>query len=164
MWVVHVINLISTNWLYRFGLVPREIAGLDGLFGAPFLHANFQHLVSNTLGLIALGGLVSLQGNSTFVRVTVVIALVGGMATWLFAQYAIHIGASGLIFGYFGYLLARGLVEKTLTSLIITCVVIIMYSSLLWGVLPHQQGISWEGHLFGFFAGILAARWRVHAQ
>ncbi|NNF15474.1 MAG: rhomboid family intramembrane serine protease, partial [Gammaproteobacteria bacterium] len=95
MWVVHVFNLISADWLYRFGLVPREIAGLDGLLGAPFLHANFQHLASNTLGLTALGGLVSLQGNRTFVRVTLVIAFVGGLATWLLAQYAIHIGASG---------------------------------------------------------------------
>ncbi|NNF16468.1 MAG: rhomboid family intramembrane serine protease, partial [Gammaproteobacteria bacterium] len=111
-----------------------------------------------------LGGLVSLQGNRTFVRVTLVIAFVGGLATWLLAQYAIHIGASGLVFGYFGYLLARGLLEKTLTSLLITFGVIILYGSLLWGVLPGQHGISWEGHLFGFFAGILAARWRVNAQ
>jgi len=100
-----------------FGIEPRRLRGLDGVIGAPFLHGNFSHLISNTVGLIVLGGLVCMHSAATFLRVTVFVTLAAGIATWLMARNGLHVGASSLVFGYFGYLLARGFVERTPVSL-----------------------------------------------
>jgi membrane associated rhomboid family serine protease len=162
LWVLHVINVITGDWMHRFGLIPRSVNGLEGVLASPLIHGSFSHLISNTAGLLVLGALICIHGAGTFLRVTVFVAVVGGLATWLFARTGNHIGASGLVFGYFGYLVARGIVERTPKGIIIAVLVTLFYSGLLWGVLPGKKGISWEGHLFGFIAGLIAARWRIH--
>ena len=94
---------------------------------------------------------------------TAFVTVVAGLATWALARQGLHVGASGLVFGYFGYLVMRGVVEKTMISVVIAVAVAVTYGGLLYGVLPNQTAISWEGHLFGFAAGLLAARWRIHS-
>lgn len=162
IWAIHVINVLLGGMLFAFGLEPRQLAGLDGLIAAPLLHSDLKHLMSNTAGLAILGSLVCVHGSHTFWRVSAFVAVVAGLATWILARQGLHVGASGLVFGYFGYLVARGVVERTPIALGIALVVAVTYSGLLYGVLPNQTGISWEGHLFGFLAGVLGARWRIH--
>ncbi len=161
VWAIHLVNVLTGGLLMSFGLEPRALRGLDGVLAAPFLHANFGHLLSNTAGLAILGALICLQSRRAFWRVTALIALVGGSATWLLAGSGLHVGASGLVFGYFGYLVMRGWVERTPAAVVVALLVAITYSGLLYGILPSQKGISWGGHLYGFLARMLAARWRV---
>jgi membrane associated rhomboid family serine protease len=159
MWVVEILDLLPFLHLDRHGIHPRTVSGLPGIVTAPFLHSDFTHLVLNSLPFVILGGTVLLSGVRVFWGVTIFITLVGGFGVWLFAQkFSNHIGASGLIFGYLGFLLARGVFEKSWTSILIACAILIGYGGLLFGVLPGQAGVSWQSHLFGFLAGIAAAR------
>jgi membrane associated rhomboid family serine protease len=159
MWIVKILDLLPFLHLAHHGIHPRTVSGLPGIVTAPFLHANFAHLALNSLPFIILGGIVLLSGVRVFWGVTIFVTLAGGFAVWLFAQkFSNHIGASGLIFGYLGFLLARGVFEKSWTSIVIACAILIGYGGLLAGILPLQSGVSWQGHLFGFLAGIAAAR------
>lgn len=162
VWIIHIINVVTGGLLMPLGIEPRTLRGLDGVLAAPLLHSDFRHLMSNTAGLGVLGAVICVHSRSTFWRVTLFVTIIAGLATWALARSGLHVGASGLIFGYFGYLLMRGFVERTPIAVIVALVVAATYGGLLYGVLPNQSGISWEGHLFGFLAGTLAARWRIH--
>lgn len=144
--------------LDQYGILPRNLIGLRGILFAPFLHGGLGHLIGNTIPFVILGWLVMLREITDFAAVSVISALVSGLGTWLFGTRGIHIGASGVIFGYLGYLLARGYFERSGTAIAIALFVGTLYGSLLWGILPLQHGISWEGHLFGFLGGILSAK------
>ncbi len=167
LWAIQVLNwAIGYRLNLAFGLIPRQIAGLDGIFGMPFLHASFPHLISNTPPLILMGALLAATATRALLVVNAVIIALGGALVWLFGNTAIHIGASGLVFGWFGFLVARGLVDRSPVTLAVAMVVGVLYGSILWGVLPGQPGISWEAHLFGAIAGVAAAllvRTHVHA-
>jgi membrane associated rhomboid family serine protease len=158
-WIVEILDrLIFRGFLDRWGIVPRSLIGLRGILFAPFLHADFGHLIANTIPFLILGWLVMLQETSDFFIVTFSTMLVGGLGTWLFGgPYSIHIGASILIFGYLGFLLLRGYFQRNPPSIILSIVVGFLYGGLIWGVLPGAAGISWQGHLFGFLGGVLAA-------
>ena len=158
LWAVEAVNLTTGHTLNTWGILPRTVAGLRGIPLSPFLHANFSHLLVNTLPFLVLGGLVCLQGKRAFLGVSLVVIVGGGIALWLFGRMAYHIGASGLIFGYFGYLVARAWYERSPGSILIALVTLFFYGGLVWGVLPTNTYISWEGHLFGLLAGIVAAR------
>jgi len=161
-WVVELVDLfvISSYSFDRFGIIPRNIIGLRGIFFAPFLHGNLPHLIANTVPFLSLGWLTMLQETSDFWRVTGITMLVGGLGVWLIGQTgSIHIGASILIFGYLGFLLFRGYFQRNTPSIALSIIVGVFYGSLIWGVLPTRAGISWEGHLFGFIGGVIAARW-----
>jgi membrane associated rhomboid family serine protease len=148
----------SVSWLDSFGITPRSLSGLLGIFFAPFLHGSFAHLIANTVPFLTLGFLVMLRGLGTFIGVTLTIMVLGGLAVWLFgAGNSVHVGASGVIFGYIGYLLARGYFERSFGSIAIAVLVAVVYGGALWGVLPGNPRISWQGHLFGFLAGVVAA-------
>ncbi|MBM0742701.1 rhomboid family intramembrane serine protease [Phormidium sp. CLA17] len=144
--------------LDQFGIIPRNLIGLRGILFAPFLHANLAHLIGNTIPFITLGWLIMLREISDFFVVSVISAVVGGFGTWLLGSSGIHIGASGVIFGYLGYLLSRGYFERKPLSIAMSLFVLVLYGSLIWGLLPFQYGISWEGHLFGFFGGVVSAK------
>ncbi|MCY7390521.1 MAG: rhomboid family intramembrane serine protease [Leptolyngbyaceae cyanobacterium CAN_BIN12] len=144
--------------LNQFGIIPRNLIGLRGILFAPFLHANLAHLIGNTIPFVTLGWLIMLREVSDFFVVSVISALVGGLGTWLFGSPGIHIGASGVIFGYLGYLLSRGYFERKPLSIAMSLFVLVLYGSLIWGLLPFQYGISWEGHLFGFLGGVVSAK------
>lgn len=160
LWAIEIVDaVLFQGSLDRFGVRPRSMEGLVGVAFAPLLHMGFGHLIANTLPLITLGWLIMLRQTRDLVVVTVLAALVSGLGTWLIgASYSVHIGASGVIFGYFGFLLLRGYFERSVLSIGLSLVVAAVYGGMLWGVLPSGYRISWEGHLFGFLGGVLAAR------
>jgi len=143
--------------LTRLGILPRTTIGLRGILFAPFLHSGVGHLFGNTIGLLLLGGLVLLREEADFWSVTGIGALAGGMGLWLFGRPAIHVGASGIIFCYFGYLISTGYFERRFGSMLLSTAAVFLWGGLIFGILPGQPGVSWEGHLFGLLAGVLAA-------
>lgn len=156
IWLVFLLDRFLP--LEQFGLVPRDGSHIVGIITMPFLHGNLEHLMSNTVPLLIL--LTLLAGSRANSRMIVlVIVLLGGGLLWLFGRgAALHIGASGLVFGLAVFLIVSGLLERRLLPLLIAAFVAFMYgSSLLSGILPWQQGVSWDGHLFGGIAGALAA-------
>ncbi|MBF9033053.1 rhomboid family intramembrane serine protease [Rhodobacterales bacterium HKCCE2091] len=167
LWIVQVFNWITGYALNpAFGLIPRHVSGLDGVVFMPLLHGSFAHLVANTPPLFVMGGLLVATATRALVAVNAVVIGLGGGLVWLFGGFAIHIGASGLVFGWFGFLVARGLVDRSPVTLLAALLVGFLYGSILWGVLPGRTGVSWEAHLFGAIAGVAAAflvRTQVHA-
>ena len=158
-WGLEVLDTILLGFLDRFGIQPRSFAGLPGVVTSPFLHLGFGHLISNTIPFLILGGIVLIGGRRVFLMATLFIIAVGGMALWTLGPGATnHLGTSGLIFGYLGFLLARGIVEKSSFWIVVSVGTLLLYGGMLSGVFPGQPGISWQGHLFGLVAGILAAR------
>ncbi|HEU4561365.1 MAG TPA: rhomboid family intramembrane serine protease [Longimicrobium sp.] len=158
MWVLQLVNTIAFNVLVRLGIRPRETGGLLGILFAPFLHGGFPHLMANTIPFLVLGWLILLHSVRDFVMVSLLAMLVGGLGTWLTgAPGSVHVGASGVVFGYFGFLLLRGWFRRSAWSILLSLVIGILYGGLLFGVLPGQAGISWQGHLFGFLGGGLSA-------
>jgi len=159
MWAIEIIDQLLGMNLDIYGIIPRRIIGLRGILFAPFLHGNFPHLIANTVPFLTLGWLVMLRRTSDFWIVTAIAALIGGLGTWIIASpSSVHIGASGVIFGYLGFLISRGYFERNFGSMALSLTVGVLYGGLLWGVLPQQPGISWQGHLFGFIGGVVAAR------
>jgi membrane associated rhomboid family serine protease len=160
LWVLELVDLlIFRGALDLLGIHPRDLDRWWGILTAPVLHGGLAHLIANTLPLVVLGWFVLLRGVGTFVSVTALAVILGGLGVWLFADpRSIHIGASGVIFGFLGYLLLRGFFERSLSAIIVAVIVAVLYGSAIWGVLPGQPGVSWEGHLFGFLAGAAAAR------
>ncbi len=139
--------------LERWGLIPRTFGGLAGIVTLPFLHGNLQHIIGNTVPLVVL--LFVLAGSrANSVDIVFLISLLAGIALWLFGGEGIHIGASVLVFGLIGFLICAGFFERRLVSVIVAVGVALTYgSTLLYGVLPMQEGVSWEGHLFGALSG-----------
>ncbi|WP_371156512.1 rhomboid family intramembrane serine protease [Jannaschia sp. 2305UL9-9] len=167
LWLVQTVNWATGYSLNpAFGLIPRHAAGLDGIAGMPLLHGGFAHLASNTPPLLIMGALLALTATRALFTVNAIIILLGGALVWLFGSSAIHVGASGLVFGWFGFLVTRGLVDRSPVTLAAALVVGVLYGAMIWGVLPGQPGVSWEAHLFGAVAGAAAAiaiRTHVHA-
>ena len=162
IWGLELIDqLLLRHRLDRLGIVPRTQLGLRGILFAPLLHGTWNHLMANTLPFAVLGWLTLLQGVPEFTIVTAVVWVVSGLGVWLFAApHTLHVGASGIIFGYFGFLLSRSYFEQDLRSAAVSVVVALLYGPLIWGILPsRRRGISWQGHLFGFVGGILIARY-----
>lgn len=158
IWVVYVITAVFPSLIPTFGIQPRELDGLVGIPAHPLLHAGIPHLLHNSIGILLFGTLLYLREERDFWIVTAFGALLGGFGVWLLGRPALHIGASTVLFAYFGYLVAVGLFERRIGSLILSVVLFLGWGSVLLGVLPTQSGISWEGHLFGLVAGIFAAR------
>ncbi len=158
MWIVVILDLLPIFHLERHGIHPRSAAGLAGIVFAPFLHGGFDHVMVNSIPFIVLGGIILSGGARVFWKVTIFVALAGGFGVWLCAgKDTNHIGASGLIFGYLGFLLARGFFERSLPWMAVAVVILILYGGVLFGMLPLHAGVSWQGHLFGFLAGVGAA-------
>ncbi|MEO1308411.1 MAG: rhomboid family intramembrane serine protease [Pseudomonadota bacterium] len=158
IWAVELVNLATGYALNRwFGLLPRSFGGLDGILFMPLLHGSISHAAANTVPLAVLGGLLAATAQRVALSASAMIVGLGGLGVWVFGKTAIHVGASGLIFGWFGFLVARGWVERRPIPLMVAAVVVIAYGTMVWGVLPGQPGVSWEGHLLGAIAGIFAA-------
>lgn len=159
MWVVEVIDSLDHHHLDGDGIVPRRVSGLPGILFAPFLHASFGHLLANTVPFVVLGLTIALGGVARVLAVTAIVALVSGLGAWLVSpSSSVTIGASGVVFGFATYLLARGVFNRHVGQIAIGAVVgVIFGGALLWGLVPHS-GISWQDHLFGAIGGVLAAR------
>ena len=158
IWVVEGINLATgyalNSWL---GLRPREVGGLDGIVFMPVLHGSVTHAAANSVPLAILGALLSTTARRLVFSASVLIVVLGGLGVWIFGKTAVHVGASGLLFGWFGYLVARGIVERRPIPLLVSLGVAFFYGTMIWGILPGQPGVSWEAHLFGALAGVAAA-------
>ena len=157
-WAIELVNSASGYALCRWGILPRTVPGLAGIPFWPFLHGGFGHVLVNTGPFVVLGGLVILRGTRVFIRVSLYVLLVGGFLVWTVGRPAYHIGSSGIIFGYFGYLIARGWYVFSIGSLAVATLTILFYGGLLWGLLPVLPHVSWEGHVCGLLAGVMAAR------
>lgn len=155
IWIVFLLDLILP--LEKLGLVPRSFTGLIGIVTMPFLHGSFGHLLSNTIPLIILLGLMVASRRQPW-STMILLTLISGVALWMFGRTALHIGASGLIYALMGFLIAVGIFERRLFSAAIALFVGLVYGgSILGGILPWQPGVSWEGHLFGLLAGAVLA-------
>ena len=164
MWIVEAVDQLAGGTLDRNGIQPRDVDGLDGVLWAPFLHDGFEHLIGNTVPFLLLGVAIALGGIARVAAVVAIVALVGGLGTWLVApENTTHIGASGLVFGFAAYLVARGAFSRSLAQIAMGLVVVVIWgTTLLRGLVP-ETGISWQGHLFGAVGGVLAA-WLLHRR
>ncbi|MCU0675838.1 MAG: rhomboid family intramembrane serine protease [Myxococcota bacterium] len=162
LWAIEVVNALVGHRLNAWGILPRRVEGLPGVVLAPLLHASFAHLTANTISLALFGTMIAMRSRAELAFVTIGGALVAGIGTWLFGSLfgplGMHVGASGVVFAYFGYLLAIGIFERRLGSVIVSVLMLLVFGGMLYGVLPGQRGISWEGHLFGFLGGVILAR------
>jgi membrane associated rhomboid family serine protease len=163
MWVVEVVDLVAGD-LDSAGIRPRDAEGLIGVALSPFLHGGFGHLIGNTIPFLVLGAAIALGGLARVAAVTAIVAVVGGLGTWLTApDGTVHIGASGLVFGFASYLIARGAYSRRALHLAGGLLVLAVYgTTLLFGLVP-TPGVSWQGHLFGAVGGVVAA-WALHAE
>jgi membrane associated rhomboid family serine protease len=161
LWVLELVDsLLLGGALNRFGIRPRKVAGLKGIVWSPLLHGDLAHLAANTLPLVIMGGLILFRSQMTFAIVTGVVWLISGVGTWLCGGARTnHIGASGIVFGYLGFLLMQGYVERSPIAIGLAVIAGTLYGSSLWGVLPLKRGKSWECHLFGAIGGVVAARY-----
>ena len=156
--ILEVLNGTVDHGLNAYGLEPRVTSGLIGIPLSPFLHGSYLHVQSNAVALLALGTLAVIRSGSRFPWICMVIILVGGLGVWLFGRPAIHVGASGLVFGLFGYLLVRGVMDLSILSVFVAVVVASVFGwMVVSGVVPTNDYVSWEGHVCGLIAGALAA-------
>ncbi|MEM9162122.1 MAG: rhomboid family intramembrane serine protease [Cyanobacteria bacterium P01_F01_bin.4] len=160
LWGLELIDaIVLRGALDQLGIRPRRLRGLPGILLAPVLHGNLGHLAANTGPLVVLGWFILWQGTDNFVIVTIVSALISGLGVWLLGgPRTNHLGASGVVFGYFGFLLWQGYFERSPVAIALAALTGVLYSGLIWGVLPIQRGKSWQSHLFGFIGGGVAAR------
>jgi len=160
IWLIELLDQLFWHGALDFyGIQPRSPTGLRNLFFAPFLHKGFGHLLANTAPFLVLGWFVLLRGVYKFMVVSLVAALVSGLGVWLFGMPAtVHIGLSGVIFGYLGFLLFRGYFERSSQAIGLALIAGFLYGGMIGGVLPFQPNVSWLGHLFGFLGGALAAK------
>jgi membrane associated rhomboid family serine protease len=159
MWVTFGVNAVLGGALLQFGIVPRTTDGLLGILFAPFLHANLNHLLANTVPFLLFGWLVMLRDRRHFLPVALYAMLGAGLLSWtLGAPGSVHVGASGVVFGFLGFLLLAGWYARSFSSIALSVLVAVVWGGTVAGVLPGTPGVSWQGHLGGFIGGVLAAR------
>ena len=157
IWLIQLLNWGLDLELERFGVRPRELAGLPGILLAPLLHAGFAHLIANSLPLLVLGtGMLHLYPNSAL-KVIPAVYLGPGIAVWLFARPSVHVGASGLVYGLVSYIFVAGLMRRDKRAIAASLLVCFLYGTLAWGVLPIEPGVSWETHLAAALIGLMLA-------
>ncbi|MCW2912034.1 MAG: Rhomboid family protein [Actinomycetia bacterium] len=163
MWALEVTDYVVTddngaNSLDQYGIRAHHVSDLPHIFSAPFLHAGFGHLTANSIPFLLLGFLAAFRGVGKFLLANLIVILVAGAGVWLTGPSdGVTLGASILIFGYFGYLLGRGVFERHLADIGIAVAVAAVYGTMIFGVLPSNPSISWQGHLFGLLGGLLSA-------
>ncbi|MET8558244.1 rhomboid family intramembrane serine protease [Streptomyces sp. NPDC004959] len=158
LWLLEFYDQANGNVLDTYGISPRDVSELRDLVPAAFLHFGYDHLAANSVPLFVLAFLTALSGAGRLLAVSTVVIIVSGAGVWLLAPpHSVTAGASGVVFGLFGYLLVRGFVDRRVVDVVLGLVVAAVYGSILWGALPNQSGVSWQAHLFGLIGGVLAA-------
>ena len=157
LWVIHLITYLTEIYQYKLGILPRNFSGLVGVLTSPLIHGGFSHLISNTAPLVFMGLGIFYFYPKVAYKVFTIIYLGTGILVWLFAREVYHIGASGIIYGFVSFLFFSGIFRKDNRSIALALVVILFYGGLIWGILPVEQGVSWESHLFGAIVGVIAA-------
>ncbi len=164
LWLLEVADTLTGNRLDNLGIHAQDIDGLPGIMTAPFLHAGWDHLISNSVPFFVLGFLVLLSGLARWLLSSLISIITSGFTAWLLTPgEVIILGASGLIFGWLTYLLARGLWSRRPGQVAVAIGVLVLYGGLILGVLPSQAGVSWQAHLGGAVGGVLAA-WLLHRR
>ncbi|WP_192930413.1 MULTISPECIES: rhomboid family intramembrane serine protease [Corynebacterium] len=159
LWIVQIVNVYMGGYLTNFGVHPRDPYGLIGIPLAPFIHGSWEHLIANTSIAWVLVFLVALSGRAVLWRASTIIVLVSGLGTWVVASpLTVHVGASGLIFGWVTFLIFQGWYSRSILQMLLGVVVVFAYGGVLWGVFPTTMGVSWQMHLFGAIGGVIAAR------
>lgn len=156
-WCVYVLNEIVGKRLFWLGLFPRRLHGLWGIIFSPFLHADFNHLFFNSIPLVVLSNFVLIDGLPIFLEVSAIIMLLSGLLLWCLGKTGLHIGASALITGYWGFLVSNILQQGTIKAIILGVISLYYFAGIFLGIFPGKKGISWEGHLFGLLAGLAAS-------
>ena len=158
-WTIFVLNSLLGGSLLRLGVIPRTAAGLRGILVAPFLHGSLNHIVANSFPFVVLGWMVMLRDEKHFIPVTLAGMVGSGLTAWLLgAPGTVHIGASGLIFGYLGFLMLTGWYTRSFGSILLSAIVTLVWGSLVFGMMPGAPGISWQAHVGGFLGGVFVAR------
>lgn len=157
MYSAQLFNMLSNGALLRFGIFPRELSGLPGILAAPFIHGSWWHLFNNTVGLVIFSALCLTRGVRFYLKASGFIVLVGGLLVWMFGRSAVHVGASGWIFGLWSLCIALAWFERSVINILIAVGVVIFYGGMIAGVLPGNPYVSFEGHAFGALAGVFAA-------
>ena len=159
LWVVHLFQVIS-NWdLGYMGIWPRRIFGFKGIFLAPLIHADFQHLISNSIPLFVLSTTIFFFYRRVAAPSIIMIYLLTGLSVWLLGRPVFHIGASGVVYGMVAFVFWNGIFRRNIKSIILAAIITMLYSGYFYGILPNQEGISWESHLLGGVMGIFASYW-----
>lgn len=154
LWSVFILTRTIGQPLLYLGIIPRRLQGLAGILFAPLLHAHFNHLFYNTIPLIVLSDFLLIHGLTYFIVVTVAITVLSGLLVWLFGKPGLHIGASGLITGYWAVLVSDIYQQGTLIAILLGCTALYAFAGIFLGIFPRERNVSWEGHLFGLLAGI----------
>jgi membrane associated rhomboid family serine protease len=157
LWIVHLLSLLLNEDLTTLGLLPRNLIGLLGIITSPLIHADFSHLISNTIPLIILGWIIFYFYPKVSYILFVFIYFLTGLLVWIFARQVYHIGASGIVYGFVSFLFFSGIFRRDNTSITLALVITFLYGGLVWGMIPGWKGISWESHLFGTITGLTAA-------
>ncbi len=164
LWIVQIVNAVTSYHLDRYGLRPRQLSGLDGIVTMPFLHASFAHLLANSAPFVIVGWLALVGNLRDFARASLIIILGGGLVTWLAAPHGLIVGASALVFGWLGYLLARAYFARRFMWIVGAAFALFFFSGLFSGLVPSvHSDVSWQAHVAGFAAGV-AAGWVLHPR
>lgn len=156
-WIIHIIKFITGITFLNFGILPRTLPGLVGIISSPFIHGNFDHLIANSIPFVILNFLLFAFYKDKAIYYLIIIWLSTGLLTWLIGRNANHIGASGVIYGLFTFLVFGGFISRNWRLIIPSILVALLYSSFIWGIFPTEEQVSWEGHLAGACCGCLIA-------
>ncbi|MAT54404.1 MAG: hypothetical protein CMN32_07955 [Saprospirales bacterium] len=159
MWVTHLVKATIWPGLYMYGIYPRELIGLRGIFLSPFIHGDLGHLISNSAPLFLMMVMILYFYRTVAMRSFLMIYFLSGLSVWLFARPVFHIGASGVVYGLVSFVFWSGVFRRSVKSIILALIVVFLYSGLIFGILPNDRGISWESHLLGGVVGLLTAYW-----
>ncbi len=155
LWAIHIVNFILRYQLNSLGLFPRKIRGIPGIIFSPLLHGSFTHLFLNSIPLFVLLDFIMMGGIHSAILVTVYIVFISGIFLWLFGRKGNHIGASGLIMGYLAYLLISAFEHPSIKTVVLGLICAYYFGGLVLSIFPKEERTSWEGHLFGFIAGLI---------
>jgi membrane associated rhomboid family serine protease len=157
MWIVFLIDVIWSGSFHHFGILPRTLEGLWHIPIAPFIHGDIFHLIGNTLPLMGIGFMIQMKDKKIFWELFAILAVLGGLSTWLIGSHAYHIGASGVLIGLWSFLIADAVFTRSLKAFFIAGITIVFYGFIVFSVFSFRAHISVSGHLSGFIMGILVA-------
>lgn len=159
MWAIHLLKTVLDVNLVQFGVYPRVPQGLKGILFSPLIHSDWHHLISNSVPFLVLSVMIFFFYSRVAVRSFILIYVLTGLAVWLFGRRVFHIGASGVVYGLLAFVFWTGIFRRSLKSIVLALIVTFLYSGYFMGVLPNQEGISWESHLLGALSGVFTAFW-----
>lgn len=157
LWVIHFLNAILGYRLLYLGIMPRHIFGVIGIVVSPFLHASVEHLFLNSIPLLVLINLILIKGHILFYQVSTMVILITGFLIWAFGRTAIHVGASGIIMGFWSYLVVNAYYQPSVLAVVLAVVCVYYFGGVIINMFVFEKGVSWEGHVFGFIAGVMTA-------